>query len=111
MRQRYFIMKCMADFKQRNMTWTLLIDVDEYITFNRIQDDDPDMPLDVAPEGIPTILDWKPVYSFDESELIGFSYHLFFPCGRQMQPLGSLPIFIRPSPTCPCGGNNKWDPR
>ena len=49
----------MADFKRRNMTWTLLTDVDEYITFNRIQEDDPGVPLDVAPSNIPTLSDWK----------------------------------------------------
>ena len=32
-RQRYFIKKCMAEYKARNRTWVLLIDVDEYITF------------------------------------------------------------------------------
>jgi len=58
-RQRYFVKKCMADFKRRNMTWTLLTDVDEYITFNRIQEDDPGVPLDVAPHNIPTLSDWK----------------------------------------------------
>jgi len=58
-RQRYFIKRCMADFKARNRTWTLLIDVDEYITFNRInENDDPGVPLDYAPEGIPTLSDW-----------------------------------------------------
>jgi hypothetical protein len=58
-RQRYFVMKCMADFKQRNKTWVLLVDVDEYVTFNQIRDDDPIAPLDEAPDGIPTLSDWK----------------------------------------------------
>ena len=49
----------MADFKQRNTTWVLLIDVDEYITFNLIQEDDPSLPLDYAPEGVPTLSRWK----------------------------------------------------
>ncbi|KAL9179090.1 hypothetical protein ACHAXT_000132 [Thalassiosira profunda] len=58
-RQRYFVKKCMADFHLRNKTWVLLTDVDEYITFNRVQDDDPAMPLEYAPPGIPTLMDWK----------------------------------------------------
>ena len=39
-RQGYFIMKCMAELKQRGKTWVLLTDVDEYITFNNIREDD-----------------------------------------------------------------------
>eukprot|EP01082_Thalassiosira_pseudonana_P005875 g5712.t1.2.5e174189 g5712 g5712.t1 contig2:1134797-1136743(+) len=58
-RQRYFVMKCMAEFKRRNKTWVLLVDVDEYVTFNQIRDDDPIAPLDEAPDGIPTLSDWK----------------------------------------------------
>ncbi|KAL7553043.1 hypothetical protein ACHAWF_016287 [Thalassiosira exigua] len=48
----------MADFHRRNLTWTLLVDVDEYITFNRVHDDDPAPPLDAAPEGVPTLAGW-----------------------------------------------------
>jgi hypothetical protein len=33
--------------------------VDEYVTFNQIRDDDPIAPLDEAPDGIPTLSDWK----------------------------------------------------
>ena len=36
-RQNHFITKCMADFKRRNKQWVLLIDVDEYITFNQLR--------------------------------------------------------------------------
>ena len=57
------------------MTWTLLIDVDEYITFNQIQVDDPAVPLDVAPEDILTLSDWEPVYNLVKSEVR--IYHLF----------------------------------
>ena len=65
-RQNNFIVKCMAEFKRRNKTWVLLIDVDEYITFNRItndnddneEDDEPNYPLEKAPEGIPTLMNW-----------------------------------------------------
>ena len=48
----------MADFKQQNLTWTLLIDVDEYILFNRMREDDPEPPLDWAPEGVPVLSNW-----------------------------------------------------
>mmetsp|Transcript_28889 Transcript_28889/g.45489 ORF Transcript_28889/g.45489 Transcript_28889/m.45489 type:complete len:609 (+) Transcript_28889:41-1867(+) len=59
-RQNHFINKCMADFKRRNKQWVLLIDVDEYMTFNRIDDinQEPDFPLEKAPDGIPTLMDW-----------------------------------------------------
>mmetsp|Transcript_25143 Transcript_25143/g.51938 ORF Transcript_25143/g.51938 Transcript_25143/m.51938 type:complete len:433 (+) Transcript_25143:137-1435(+) len=40
-RQSYFVMKCMEEFKERNKSWVLLTDVDEYITFNHIHQDDP----------------------------------------------------------------------
>ena len=59
--QNNFIVKCMAEFKRRNKTWVLLIDVDEYITFNRItenKEDEPNYPLEEAPEGIPTLMNW-----------------------------------------------------
>jgi len=48
----------MADFKSRNKTWVLLTDVDEYITFNTLRDDDLSMPMEEALEGVPTIGDW-----------------------------------------------------
>ena len=80
MRQRYFIMKCMADFKRRNMTWTLLIDVDEYVTFNQIQANDPGVPLDMPPEGIPIISDWKPVYGLVESENRFYDHNICCSC-------------------------------
>ncbi len=59
-RQNHFINKCMADFKRRNKTWVLLIDVDEYMTFNRIEDinQEPDFPLEKAPDGMQTLMDW-----------------------------------------------------
>lgn len=61
-RQNHFITKCMADFKRRNKQWVILIDVDEYITFNRIdassEHEEPDYPLEEAPDGIPTLIDW-----------------------------------------------------
>lgn len=40
-RQNRFVVRCMKEFKQRGQSWVLLIDVDEYIIFNSIQDDDP----------------------------------------------------------------------
>ena len=50
----------MADFKLRQKTWVLLIDVDEYITFNNVEEGaDPDVPLDYAPEGVPTLSNWQ----------------------------------------------------
>ena len=64
----------MSTFQRQNKTWVLLIDVDEYITFNTIPDskddggekDDPALPLDVAPYGIPTLSEWKEhVYIID----------------------------------------------
>jgi len=60
LRQNHFINKCMLDFKRRNKQWVLLIDVDEYITFNRIDDNnqEPDFPVEKAPDGIPTLMDW-----------------------------------------------------
>lgn len=58
-RQQAFVMKCMSEFKRMNKTWVLLTDVDEYLVFNRIRDDDPAVPLDEAPEGVPTMDDWK----------------------------------------------------
>ena len=58
-RQQYFVMKCMSEFKKLNKTWVLLTDVDEYILPNRIHDDDPIPPLDQAPEGIRTMINWK----------------------------------------------------
>mmetsp|Transcript_12895 Transcript_12895/g.21127 ORF Transcript_12895/g.21127 Transcript_12895/m.21127 type:complete len:607 (+) Transcript_12895:42-1862(+) len=59
-RQNHFINKCMADFKRRNKQWVLLIDVDEYITFNRIDENnqEPAFPTEKAPDGIPTLMDW-----------------------------------------------------
>ena len=58
-RQQHFVRACMADFQQRNKTWVLLTDVDEYITFNTKHDtNDPPVPLDAAPEGIPTLSNW-----------------------------------------------------
>eukprot|EP00985_Skeletonema_marinoi_P015500 scaffold8021_cov79-Skeletonema_marinoi.AAC.14 len=66
-RQNHFINKCMLDFKQRKKQWVLLIDVDEYISFNRIDDDnnqEPDFPVEKAPDGIPTLMDW----TWDSSE-------------------------------------------
>lgn len=59
-RQNHFINKCMADFKRRNKQWVLLIDVDEYMTFNRIEDinQEPDFPLEKAPDGMQTLMDW-----------------------------------------------------
>lgn len=66
MRQNHFINKCMLDFKRRNKQWVLLIDVDEYITFNWIDDNnqEPDFPVEKAPDGIPTLMDW----TWDSSE-------------------------------------------
>eukprot|EP00984_Skeletonema_dohrnii_P019022 scaffold9019_cov67-Skeletonema_dohrnii-CCMP3373.AAC.1 len=67
LRQNHFINKCMLDFKRRNKEWVLLIDVDEYITFNRIDDDnnqEPDFPVEKAPDGIATLMDW----TWDSSE-------------------------------------------
>jgi hypothetical protein len=58
-RQLAFVMKCMSDFKRRNKTWVLLTDVDEYVTFNNINEDDPNLQMDEAPDGIPTLSDWK----------------------------------------------------
>lgn len=59
-RQKHFVMKCMEAFKRRGKSWVLLTDVDEYITFNYIhQEDDPPVPLDEAPAGIPTLKHWK----------------------------------------------------
>lgn len=49
----------MLELKRRNATWVILTDVDEYVAFNRIREDDPDVPLDYAPEGVPTLKDWK----------------------------------------------------
>lgn len=62
-RQGHFMHHCMADFKARNKTWVLLTDVDEYITFNRFKDDDPEMPSEEAPEGMPTLGDWRLHYN------------------------------------------------
>ena len=68
-RQRYFVKRCMSDFKARNMTWVLLVDVDEYIAFNGVEGDDPKAPLDVAPEGVPTLTDWREKkYSMTDEE-------------------------------------------
>ena len=70
-RQNYFVTECMADFKRRNKRWVLLIDVDEYITFNRVVakhhsgdyslngGDEPDFPVDEAPQGVSTLIDWE----------------------------------------------------
>jgi len=58
-RQQHFVRACMANFKQRNKTWVLLADVDEYITFNTIHNTDPPAPLDNAPEGVWTLANWK----------------------------------------------------
>lgn len=47
-----------------------MIDVDEYITFNTVhEEDDPGLPLDWAPEGVPTLSDWtKKVYNLVDPE-------------------------------------------
>ena len=60
----------MSTFKQLNKTYVLLTDVDEYITFNRIHtEDDPPLPLDVAPIDIPTLSNWKlKVYNMVDSQ-------------------------------------------
>lgn len=39
-RQRDCYSKCMRRLKNKGMTWTMLIDVDEYLTFNPVSDDD-----------------------------------------------------------------------
>ena len=80
----------MLTFKRLHKTWVLLIDVDEYITFNTIpvggsssssrvveeeeweekkkNDIEPALPLDVAPKGIPTLSEWKEhVYIIDSN--------------------------------------------
>ena len=77
----------MLTFKRLHKTWVLLIDVDEYITFNTIpvgrssnkveeeegeekkkNDDEPALTLDVAPKGIPTLSEWKEhVYIIDSN--------------------------------------------
>mmetsp|Transcript_18255 Transcript_18255/g.39446 ORF Transcript_18255/g.39446 Transcript_18255/m.39446 type:complete len:656 (+) Transcript_18255:76-2043(+) len=57
-RQQHFVRACMANFKKRGKSWVLLTDVDEYITFNTIHDTDPPVPLDAAPEGVPTLSNW-----------------------------------------------------
>lgn len=50
----------MSTFKQLNKTYVLLTDVDEYITFNTIHtEDDPPLPLDVAPIDVPILSNWK----------------------------------------------------
>ena len=50
----------MSTFKQQNKTYVLLTDVDEYITFNTIHtEDDPPLPLDVAPIDVLTLSNWK----------------------------------------------------
>ena len=71
-RQNYFINKCMADFKRRNKQWVLLIDVDEYIVLNRIDDKEPDFPLEKAPDGIPTVMDWD---TEDRSTIDGWIFN------------------------------------
>jgi len=58
-RQQVFVVACMKEFKRMNRTWVLLTDVDEYIVFNQMRGDDPMMPLDEAPEGVPTMGDWR----------------------------------------------------
>ena len=58
LRQWQFVMSCMRAHKVQNRTWVLLTDVDEYIVFNGIHDDDPIPPLSEAPPGIPTLGDW-----------------------------------------------------
>jgi len=72
MRQTHFMTKCMADFKGRKKEWVLLIDVDEYITFNRIdatsEHEEPDFPTDEAPDGIPTLIDWTFYFGKDKTE-------------------------------------------
>ena len=51
-----------------------MIDVDEYITFNHIEEDDPGVPLDYAPEGIPTLSQWiKTEHSTVDSKTGGTS--------------------------------------
>ncbi|KAL9186857.1 hypothetical protein ACHAXT_010577 [Thalassiosira profunda] len=58
-RQQVFIMKCMAEFKKMNKTWVLLTDVDEYIQFNQLREDDPPPPLDGPPKGSGEMRNWK----------------------------------------------------
>ena len=58
-RQQYFIMRCMSEFKKMNKTWVLLTDVDEYVVMNRVAADDPPVPLDEPPEGVPVMPDWR----------------------------------------------------
>ena len=60
-RQQYFVRACMKDFKDRDKGWVLLTDVDEYITFNKIdntQETIVNPPLDEAPDGIPILANW-----------------------------------------------------
>lgn len=58
-RQQHFVNRCMAEHKRLNRTWVLLTDVDEYLVFNQARKDDPVMPSDEAPEGIPIMSSWK----------------------------------------------------
>uniref|UniRef100_A0A7S1C0X7 Uncharacterized protein n=1 Tax=Corethron hystrix TaxID=216773 RepID=A0A7S1C0X7_9STRA len=46
-------------------TWVLLVDVDEYMVFNAVHEDDPPLPMKAAPEGIPTLEDWSWSYAGD----------------------------------------------
>jgi len=40
-RQKHFLAECQKYHKRKNRTWVAIIDVDEYMTYNIIQDDDP----------------------------------------------------------------------
>ena len=57
-RQWRFVTSCMGVHKLHGRTWVLLTDVDEYILFNKIHDDEPDPPIKEAPPGVATISDW-----------------------------------------------------
>jgi len=75
-RQQYFVRACMKDFKDRDKGWVLLTDVDEYITFNKVDNTQETLgltvnpPLDEAPDGIPILANWtwsrKGYYSTDK---------------------------------------------
>jgi len=74
-RQRRFIIKCMQHFKVEGRSWVLLIDVDEYIIFNGVRDDDPVTPTDEAPEGVPTLCDWDRLEGRNKRKLVGTLCH------------------------------------
>lgn len=93
-RQTRFISRCLLEYKKRGGKWVLLTDVDEYLVFNQIHDDDPavknggDGVDPIAPRRrLPSLQRGITILDVLEKEL------------RQIQKQGNVPTKLKDSPS------------